>query len=694
MPITNIRGQQILNGTVQYVDIQNVTASRLLGNPTATAATMSEVTLGTGLSFSGGALVLSANLQSLSGLSYSSASFVKMTAAGTFQLDPATYITAAQTYYIGTTQNALNRASAAQSLTGITSIDGYATNIRTGTTTDLNAAWTTLGDNIDNALQLYRYQNTALNSPEVADNANWVMNIYSHPKGGGIGAASYGHQISGVDNNNLYIRYVQNGSFGAWYKIWTAATLTNLNQLTNGPGYLTAETDTLATVTGRGATTNSTITAQRFVQNSHSTVLSSNSYATESAVFANALETPSNAYPGYGFHKSNVFGSFLYATSGTTLRLRDNGTTDVLLYHSGNLTNLNQLTNGPGYTTNVGTVTSVSGTGTVSGLTLSGTVTTSGNLTLGGTLSLTAANVNAVGAITNNTSGNAATSTISSQVTINYNDNSNGTYQMLWGSGNSVYGTSLIYCNPSTDIIYAYGYRGSGNVGGTAEASWHPAGIYCGGTMWQYGEMYKSNTGINDVSEIYVNQWFRNNTINTGLYNQQTTQHWSSKDNGYWDASSTSTVSSIRFWTGSHLGTLRGYVYADNASNIGFLNSAGSWSLRCDNSGNIYATGDVSAFSDARVKTNVETIENALDKVTSMRGVKYNRTDTDDNSEKIGVIAQEMQEVIPQVVSQNSDGMLGVSYGNLAGVFIEAIKEQQKQIEELKKQIEYLVENK
>lgn len=69
-------------------------------------------------------------------------------------------------------------------------------------------------------------------------------------------------------------------------------------------------------------------------------------------------------------------------------------------------------------TFNVGTVTSVSGTGTVSGLTLSGTVTSTGNLTLGGTLSLTAANVNAVGAITNNTSGTAANITATSNSTL------------------------------------------------------------------------------------------------------------------------------------------------------------------------------------------------------------------------------------------------------------------------------------
>jgi hypothetical protein len=48
----------------------------------------------------------------------------------------------------------------------------------------------------------------------------------------------------------------------------------------------------------------------------------------------------------------------------------------------------------------------------------------------------------------------------------------------------------------------SYGYRGNGNVGGTGSASWHPDGIYCGSTMWQYGAQYKNNTGIYNVSEM------------------------------------------------------------------------------------------------------------------------------------------------------------------------------------------------
>jgi hypothetical protein len=101
----------------------------------------------------------------------------------------------------------------------------------------------------------------------------------------------------------------------------------------------------------------------------------------------------------------------------------------------------------------------------------------------------------------------------------------------------------------------------------------------------------------------------------------------------------------------------------------------------------IVSSGDVTAFSDRRVKENINTIENALEKVKTLRGVTYNRTDQVDKSEKIGVIAQEVREILPQVVQEQSDGMLGVSYGNITAVLIEAIKEQQKQIEDLKSEL-------
>lgn len=119
-----------------------------------------------------------------------------------------------------------------------------------------------------------------------------------------------------------------------------------------------------------------------------------------------------------------------------------------------------------------------------------------------------------------------------------------------------------------------------------------------------------------------------------------------------------------------------------NNGNVGIKTTGPAYAL--DVTGTIRATGDVIAFSDARVKDNVEIIENALEKVTSLRGVSYTRKDTDDKSRKLGVIAQEVLPIIPEVVSKDQHGNYSVSYGNIVGLLIEAIKEQQQQIEELK----------
>jgi len=108
--------------------------------------------------------------------------------------------------------------------------------------------------------------------------------------------------------------------------------------------------------------------------------------------------------------------------------------------------------------------------------------------------------------------------------------------------------------------------------------------------------------------------------------------------------------------------------------------------------GSVTAGGDVVAYSDASVKENVKTIENALDKVLALRGVTYTRIDLEDKSEKMGVIAQETKEVVPQVVYETEDGKLSVAYGNFSGLFIEAFKNQQTLIHSQQAQIDELKE--
>jgi hypothetical protein len=134
------------------------------------------------------------------------------------------------------------------------------------------------------------------------------------------------------------------------------------------------------------------------------------------------------------------------------------------------------------------------------------------------------------------------------------------------------------------------------------------------------------------------------------------------------------------------------YILRGNGNNsTTWATFNGSWPLEInlENNnatfgGNITAVYDVTAYSDIRVKKNITTIESALDKVMNLRGVRYQRIDMEDEKFHIGVIAQETQEVIPEVVSENEKGNLSVAYGNMGGLFIEAIKELKKENNELR----------
>ena len=125
------------------------------------------------------------------------------------------------------------------------------------------------------------------------------------------------------------------------------------------------------------------------------------------------------------------------------------------------------------------------------------------------------------------------------------------------------------------------------------------------------------------------------------------------------------------------------HTHTPTQAGLGNLSSSGNALA-----GAFTATGDITAFSDARVKENVETIPNALKKVTALRGVNFNKVG--DEKRSTGVIAQEVKEVLPEVIHENEGGMLSVAYGNITGVLIEAIKEQQKQIDELKAKLDGL----
>jgi hypothetical protein len=143
------------------------------------------------------------------------------------------------------------------------------------------------------------------------------------------------------------------------------------------------------------------------------------------------------------------------------------------------------------------------------------------------------------------------------------------------------------------------------------------------------------------------------------------------------------------------------YVLRGATNSLSWATTNGYWPLEINLTNNdalfgrnLTAVGEVTAYSDARLKKDVETITDALGKVLKLRGVTYYRKDSEDNRRLTGVIAQEIQEVLPEVVSESVNGegesTLSVSYGNITGVLIEAIKEQQTTIDSLSKQVEEL----
>jgi Chaperone of endosialidase len=98
-------------------------------------------------------------------------------------------------------------------------------------------------------------------------------------------------------------------------------------------------------------------------------------------------------------------------------------------------------------------------------------------------------------------------------------------------------------------------------------------------------------------------------------------------------------------------------------------------------SGSITAAGNITAYSDARLKDDIKTITNALEMVKQMRGVRYTVAST--GMPGVGVVAQEVQNVIPEVVFHDDAGLLHVAYQNIVGVLINAIKELNHKVDRL-----------
>jgi hypothetical protein len=114
--------------------------------------------------------------------------------------------------------------------------------------------------------------------------------------------------------------------------------------------------------------------------------------------------------------------------------------------------------------------------------------------------------------------------------------------------------------------------------------------------------------------------------------------------------------------------------------------------------GNFRAAGDVVAFasSDSRLKDNLVKIENPLEKISSLNGYSFDWNNKQETytGRDYGVIAQEVEEVLPEIVTTRDNGYKAVKYEKLVPLLIEAIKEQQKEIEDLKKALFNIMDGK
>jgi hypothetical protein len=277
-------------------------------------------------------------------------------------------------------------------------------------------------------------------------------------------------------------------------------------------------------------------------------------------------------------------------------------------------------------------------------------------------------NINTGGSL-NNFTGNVRAGNVIAVTSVAANN--------VWATAN-VYGT---LGSPIQPYISTLGTLNSLTVAGAVSA------VSVSGYVTQNAQPYITSVGTLSSLTVSGTSTLGSNTsvkLSGGLEGQTLVSDGTS--NLKWDYpfnSIFSTVNSIAYFNGSgNLATTSSMQYNSVTGNV-WMN------------GTLNVTGDIIAFatSDLRLKENLSPIEHALDKVGALNGVSYNwneiaktTLDKNDNRE-IGIVAQELQQVLPEAVVTRDNGYLAVNYERIVPLLIEAIKDLRHEVMELKKKI-------
>lgn len=113
-----------------------------------------------------------------------------------------------------------------------------------------------------------------------------------------------------------------------------------------------------------------------------------------------------------------------------------------------------------------------------------------------------------------------------------------------------------------------------------------------------------------------------------------------------------------------------------NVANAAMPKSGGAFTGSISVTGTITASGDITGLSDRRLKTDLKLITSALAKVAHMNGYTFQMIEEGPNGPRhMGLVAQEVQAVVPEAVTTLENGMMAVAYGNLVGLLVQAINE-------------------